>query len=663
MLKSIPANTDVREVALSKNDNAQFVKPSVQQLFELFTTTLFGKDTFYEAEYTKLTRVRSAIKDVLRDHGLEGAEYISNVILFARKSMNMRTMPIAMTVELASALRDMGIDTSFSKRLRELTGQVISRADELCELYAYALTIFGGRGKLPIAMRKGVADAFNKFDAYQLAKYNSGYKAVSMKAVLRDVHPVPHNNIQSKIYKQIMAGVLPPANTWDLALTQNGMLPPGLRKSPKEIWTELALRSGPGEVGYMALIRNLRNIVEAQCSYPVIAHVANRIKDKSEVTRSKQLPWAFINAFDAGVQANFPGTLQFAITKACDLALDNIPKLGENVWIILDSSKSMMSKPGGGLVPIQIASLFASAIYRASSSSKNVALTSFSTDAKHIFVNRSMCEHLSVIELNKYILNQVEGGGTNLDGALKLKGTLGFEPDTVIILSDMELSPFMGPHRPNVWNQVMKIDPVINNIFAPSCLKIAMNFNSSETTVLDPRDGWHQLVGWSENIFKYVDFSRTGRDIITTLLPKSLKLDSPTKVAKAKPAKAKAKTRTTKEAKPKLDKVLKTVTAFNEIDDNLNSTDKLVISMLKGVKSSAVHRKPLESGVYPRMLGDRMILSYFDKRKKTWGLDTVIGDQPLSKAIANTAHVKALSKSVLNLPWKNKELTSLFRSA
>ena len=58
--------------------------------------------------------------------------------------------------------------------------------------------------------------------------------------------------------------------------------------------------------------------------------------------------------------------------------------------------------------------------------------------------------------------------------------------------------------------------------FDSNCLKLAVNLNSSNTTPLDVRDGWQQLSGWSESIFKYIEFSKKSTSITQKLLKESV---------------------------------------------------------------------------------------------------------------------------------------------
>lgn len=484
-----------RVLGVSGNGNIQYEKSSVEQLFQLMVSTLYGKDTYYATADAKMEQTREALRNVLKGNGLKGAEYAARVIVFAREKMFIRTMPIAMTVELAKVLRDQNIKFD---GMRALTTSVIQRADELTDLYAYALTVFGTKGKVPMAIKNGVADAFKKFDAYQFGKYNRE-GAVTLARLLRIVHAAPKDEAQSEIFAKIMADTLEAPYTWEVELSKNGQLVKEERKPDGKVWGELMNRSGSGSLPYMAMLRNVRNICGAdEVEQPVIDELAKRLANPELVKKSKQLPFGFINAYEMNESA--PMKVKTALGTAIEISMANLPKLGEKVWIILDCSGSMTSTGyghKGGNAPLKVGAIFAAALFKSAAlNGAEVKLTLFSDNAAMLDLNPLD----STVSMYKSIMDKSYGGGTRLDSALALKDKLGFEPDTVVVISDMEVNSLRSPGE-------------VNKYFKGDTVKLAINLNAGETTPLDERDGWQQLSGWSESIFKYVDFSRKAPSI------------------------------------------------------------------------------------------------------------------------------------------------------
>jgi hypothetical protein len=129
--------------------------------------------------------------------------------------MFIRTMPIVIVVELAKVLRDKNLQL---EGFKDAVTYLIQRADELTDMYAYALTIFGSKAKIPLSIKKGVADAFNKFDKYQLGKYNRS-EGLKFRDLLRIVHPKPTDIVHAELFNKIMTESLEAPYTWETQLS------------------------------------------------------------------------------------------------------------------------------------------------------------------------------------------------------------------------------------------------------------------------------------------------------------------------------------------------------------------------------------------------------------------------------------------------------------
>jgi hypothetical protein len=508
----------VREVALSENGNLQFVKGPTHVLFETVVATLYGKDGFYEGSDERVDRMKIALKQLISQNGIKGSEFAGRVALFARNDMHIRTMPIIMVVELTAALREAKLN---DPGMRKLVSDVIQRADQITDLYSYALTVFGDKKFIPLAIKKGVADSFNKFDAYQFGKYNRA-GAVKFRDLLRVTHPTPDSETRQVIFNKIMTETLEAPYTWEVELSANGQKPEAERKSPKDLWETLLARKGSGEVGYMALLRNLRNICQAGVDREVMNDVLGRIADPKQVARSKQLPWAFIAAYDAAKLAALPHYVLTAISRAADASIGNMPPIGERPWIIMDVSGSMLNfayhhLQGGKLdrshentSPAKVAAIFGAALVKSAQNSDKFKFTVFSNSAKHI---DGLNPTDSIISIYEKIMSNVSGGGTNVEAALNLKSTLGFDPDAVVVLSDMEVNRVSGYYK-----QKLVVSPNFAKMFDKNAALIAVNIDSGGSTPLDSRDGWIQLAGFSPKIFEFVDFYRRADSIVQKLI-------------------------------------------------------------------------------------------------------------------------------------------------
>jgi hypothetical protein len=106
----------------------------------------------------------------------------------------------------------------------------------------------------------------------------------------------------------------------------------GTRLTDREQW-ELLIP----EMGYMALLRNLRNFDNSGIKDSLANKIAQKISDPDEVAKSKQLPFRFYSAW----MNTQTGKWKNALAKGLDHSLQNIPKLDGSTEVLVDVSGSM----------------------------------------------------------------------------------------------------------------------------------------------------------------------------------------------------------------------------------------------------------------------------------------------------------------------------------
>lgn len=480
------------KVGTSANGNLQFIKTQRDKLYELAVGGLFGNDRV-ASDTAMLNQVQQLVRSLVEQGD---ANFVANLAVHSRTVMNIRTLPVIIIVELARTIRDFrhaGKPVEFPA-LRQAVRDVIQRADQITDLYAYALKVFGNKKLVPAAIKRGVADAFNKFSEYQFAKYNRP-NDVKLRDVLRIVHAAPKDITQSEVFSRIIADTLQVPYTWETQLSANGQLPASERKSKEQLWTEL-LKSG--QMGYMALIRNLRNVVEAGVDSAVLReHALNVIKDPVRVAKGKMLPQNYLEAITA--VGNHSIAIKSALEAALDASVANIPKFGDKVWIIVDYSGSM----GHGTSSAFEQGLFLAATVLKANASSDLAVTAFGSDAKQltdINVNSSVFNIMSTMRQHR--AGSI-AGSTNFHRALAQHGNLGFVPDTIVVITDGEVNGF--PYH------------VLTQSTSKADVKLAVNMSRAQTTPMIAQAGWHSLSGWSPAMFQWINAIREGQSAISQL--------------------------------------------------------------------------------------------------------------------------------------------------
>ncbi|MCB1718199.1 MAG: TROVE domain-containing protein, partial [Candidatus Competibacteraceae bacterium] len=229
----------------------------------------------------------------------------------ARLDFKLRHAPLMLVRELARHPKARG------KMIGDAICNVVQRADELAEF----LALYWAEGKQPLSkqVKAGLACAFRKFDAYQLAKYNRK-GAVSLRDVLFMVHATPKDKQQGEIWRQLVDGTLPAPDTWEVALSGGS--------DKKEVFTRLMRQK---KLGYMALLRNLRNMHEAGVDTDL---VKGQLLEGA--AKSKALPFRFIAA--ARACPAFEPTLDEAMQRA----LSRMDRLPGKTIVLVDVSASMV---------------------------------------------------------------------------------------------------------------------------------------------------------------------------------------------------------------------------------------------------------------------------------------------------------------------------------
>ncbi|MFE9745422.1 TROVE domain-containing protein [Saccharothrix saharensis] len=337
-----------------------YARDAKSELFLLAVANMVGEQTFYESagerddRYAALVRATTAADP----------EWTARFLAWLRGDANMRTAALVGAAHFVRARLEAG-EQGMS---RQVVDSVLRRADEPGELLAY-WTSRHGRA-VPKPVKRGVADAARRlYDERSLAKWDSEARGYRFGDVLNLVHPSPRADWQGDLFSHALdrrfgradgvpesLGVLRARAdllAWPVerrralfaegrdavasTLRGAGMTwesVAGWLQGPMtaEVWEALA-----PSMGYMALLRNLRNFDQAGVSDEVAAEVAARLSDPEQVARSRQLPMRFLSAYRAAPSLRWAWALERAIAHS----LGNVPELPGRTLVLIDTSYSM----------------------------------------------------------------------------------------------------------------------------------------------------------------------------------------------------------------------------------------------------------------------------------------------------------------------------------
>lgn len=407
--------------------------------------------------------------------------FAAKAAVYARREFGMRSVTHVVAGELAAQVKG----EAWAKRFYDA---VVVRPDDATEILGYYASAHGVR-PLPNSLKKGVAGALRRFDDYELAKYRGASRRMSLVDAANLCHPRPTGPLT-----RLMNGSLPPADTWEVALTQAGQR--AHDDGHKAVLTRAAWHRllSADKLGYFALLRNLRNIIEtgdAGC----ISMAEARLVDVEAIRGSRVFPFRIQTALEQ-VIAIAPSTTLTALDEALEAAFTNVPALPGRTLVAVDGSGSMAW--GGSVPPIDKAVLFAAALIKRS----DCDVMLFSDGARRVPVDPGA----PMAVISRRLKSQVEPAGTDFTAIFESAGRV---YDRIVILSDMQawVPDYLGCSTPGPafarYRSRTGADPSVY------CFDLA-----GYGTAQFPSRKVYQLAGFSEKVFDLMPLLDVDRDAL-----------------------------------------------------------------------------------------------------------------------------------------------------
>lgn len=284
-------------------------------------------------------------------------------------------------------------------------------------------------------MKAGFAQAFDQFDGYHLGKYRGDGKAKKLVDVLNLVHPKGTDR-NTDALKGLVEGTLRQTGTWEdklVAIGQSDMSADEKATARATVWASLI---GERQLGYLALIRNLRNILKD--APHIVEDVCLELTHEDKIKKSLVMPFQLITAYKQldGSDAN-ARTIRSALDQAIELSCQNVPDL-KNTLVVVDNSGSMAS-PVTNSQHIQCSEAGA-AFGMILAKRSNADIMEFGDTSRYVpyDLNQSVLKFASEFHHNNGV-----GHGTNFHSIFE---TANKKYDRVVIFSDMQ--GWMGYHTP-----------------------------------------------------------------------------------------------------------------------------------------------------------------------------------------------------------------------
>lgn len=459
--------------ATNKCGHAAFDMKPKEKLATQVLTTFFNEPKFYGDNSNEI--LENAAKMCHED-----PEFVAKLAVYARTKLNMRSVSHALCAVLAHEVKD----KQYVRNAIRTVGN--TRGDDLVEILAAYLNLYGK--PIPNSLRRGLRDALECFSDYHIAKYQERGKAVTMADVVKICHP---SRRSSGLFQKLIEGDLAVPTSWETEVAANG--------NNAETWEKLI---ADGNLGYMAALRNLRNMVKAKPSN--LDDILSKLADPEEVRRSRQLPFRFYSAWkaNAGAGTKVLDTLEAAL----EASMENLPKLPGKTAVFVDCSGSMdmpISRKSdvraneiAGLLGIMLAKM-----------SDDCVMYRFDDDAYPFPVSKrgGVLSQLNAMDFY--------GGCTNMGAPFQRMLDEGIECDRIIILSDNEVNdPYVRTGR-GFWDYSRTIMQSLADEYRQAVVKDVwvhaidlqgygtQQFQGGKTNV---------IAGWSEKILEFVKLVEDG---------------------------------------------------------------------------------------------------------------------------------------------------------
>lgn len=409
------------------------LKP-LDQLRRSVLACLLWEDQFYEDGQSIADRIRAAAEAC-------NPEDVAALAVEARSIHNLRHAPLILLEVLSR---------TGSGKPGLVSGAIektIQRADELAEF----LAIYMGDKRKPLAgqVKKGLARAFGKFDEYALAKYNRDGK-FKLRDVLFLCHAKPKDDDQKALWERLIDGKLEQPDTWEVALSTG--------KDKKETWERL-LREG--QLGYLALLRNLRNMEQVGVDRGLIKDAIRARKGARRV-----LPFRYVAA------ARAAPSLEPVIDEALCAAIGELPKLKGRTVVLVDVSGSMDWALSG---KSDMKRIDAAAALAAIVNAEDLDVFTFSNQLVHVPPRRGMAGVDAVIRSQSH-------QGTLLGQAVALVNAK-VKHDRLIVITDEQSHDAVPP---------------------PKAKRAYLINVASYNNGVGYRNGWTHIDGFSEGVLRYI---------------------------------------------------------------------------------------------------------------------------------------------------------------
>lgn len=458
-----------------------------------FLFSSYLEDQYYESAEEQQARFIQLLNEVAEK---EGYKFIGKLAHFARNEMGMRSI-----AELAAAwLNDKPMQNK-----REFYREFFHRPDDVGEVFSAVEML---KQKRSHGLVRGAKDYISNLNDFTLGKYKMNRKQYNMYDIINITHA------WSPSIQKYKDNTLEVPDTWETKISSAEN-----ETQKANEWKRLVEE---GKLGYLALLRNLRNIKEngEKAGWYSInwidKYLVPQLTNEVAIRKSLVFPYHIYAAAKALAFKDYKGynnsiysrqvdfgnlsiSLLAALDKAFRLSIANMPRMDGKSLIILDVSGSMedMFSANSIFSIAEICAVYAAAIYV----NNDADFVKFGTN--HKFCKFSKTGNIFAL-INKMKQNDWCGYGTNI---IPVFDALESKYDRIFLFSDMQvMNSYVSPHS-NYLHYLKRVNGH-SPIYSFDCGNYHSQLTNPNSHIIK------YFTGLNEKIFKFIELYESGINII-----------------------------------------------------------------------------------------------------------------------------------------------------
>lgn len=466
------------EETLTYEGAKAYVKNSAEAWMNfLFSSNM--ENRFYESAEDQTSRYIELTNQMGEQYGWG---FVAKAAHFARNEIGMRSIS-----ELTAAILN---GHQFDNK-RKFFAKYFRRPDGVSEVFA-AIDMLGE--KRSHALIRGASDYISSLGEYQITKYKMNGKQYNMFDLINLTHA---KSATIDAYKR---GQINSADTWETRISASKG-----EEEKASNWRDMVENN---KLGYLALIRNLRNIVQSNVSSDWIdTFLVPSLINEDAIRKSLVFPYQIYCAWkNVGIR-NY--SIDSALSEAFKISCGNISeglKQG-TTCVVLDVSGSMSDRfsANSSLSLKEVGAVYGAALILATGAD----FIKFGDTAKKYKIN-PLENVFSIIE--KMQENDMCGYGTNI---MNVFYGMNSEYDRLFIISDLQTMT-----ENNCWWIHTKETP--EEAFHNYCHRVnchpnvySFDLSNYRSTIFKPTDKKiHGLTTLDDTVFKMIPFIENGQSLV-----------------------------------------------------------------------------------------------------------------------------------------------------